>query len=291
MEREVRYCTTEDGVSIAYCVEGEGPVLLVCPDMWASFSVEHVRPDFARLYKALGQGRTLVRYDKRNVGLSQRDVENDGLEAAFTDLVAVVDALGSRPVSLLAPTGSVAPAVLCAARHPDRVEKLVLQNGWVRMLDILPEAGLRALAELAGSNWTVAAQAMTARMVSLEHDQEGAEAWVQSTTGDAVARNILAFLDMDVTEVLGDIRCPTIILHYAEHGMIPFTLAQRIAASIPGARLVPIRVKTSDEWLATLVSVIDPFLPKESPKLAAGVPAEAGSSAQSSSPTSSATRK
>jgi hypothetical protein len=28
MEREVRYCTTEDGVRIAYCVEGGGPVLL-----------------------------------------------------------------------------------------------------------------------------------------------------------------------------------------------------------------------------------------------------------------------
>lgn len=31
MEREVRYCTTEDGVNSAYCVEGEGPALLIIP--------------------------------------------------------------------------------------------------------------------------------------------------------------------------------------------------------------------------------------------------------------------
>jgi hypothetical protein len=60
MEREARYCTTEDGVRIAYCVEGEGPVLLICPVMWASFSVDHLPPDFARLYEALGQGRKLA---------------------------------------------------------------------------------------------------------------------------------------------------------------------------------------------------------------------------------------
>jgi hypothetical protein len=28
-DREVRYCTTEDGVRIAYCSEGEGEALLV----------------------------------------------------------------------------------------------------------------------------------------------------------------------------------------------------------------------------------------------------------------------
>jgi hypothetical protein len=34
MEREVRYCTTDDGVRIAYCVEGEGqPTILALPVM------------------------------------------------------------------------------------------------------------------------------------------------------------------------------------------------------------------------------------------------------------------
>ncbi len=38
MEREVRYCTTEDGVSMGYTVAGEGPPLLVGPYFFESFT-------------------------------------------------------------------------------------------------------------------------------------------------------------------------------------------------------------------------------------------------------------
>ena len=45
MEREVRYCTTSDGVRIAYSVEGEGPPLLFCQHVY-SFSLSHLVPAF-----------------------------------------------------------------------------------------------------------------------------------------------------------------------------------------------------------------------------------------------------
>ena len=45
MEREVRYCTTEDGVNIAYCVEGDGPTtILALPAFVESFSLDHMMP-------------------------------------------------------------------------------------------------------------------------------------------------------------------------------------------------------------------------------------------------------
>ena len=43
MERDVRYCTTEDGVRIAYCVEGEGPPLVVEAEFAESFSLLPLR--------------------------------------------------------------------------------------------------------------------------------------------------------------------------------------------------------------------------------------------------------
>jgi len=43
MEREVRYCTTEDGVRIAYCVEGKGPPLVVVAEFAESFSLLPLR--------------------------------------------------------------------------------------------------------------------------------------------------------------------------------------------------------------------------------------------------------
>ena len=44
-EREVRYCTTEDGVHIAYCIEGDGPAtILAVPAMIETFSLDHLMP-------------------------------------------------------------------------------------------------------------------------------------------------------------------------------------------------------------------------------------------------------
>src|SRR3990170_8545915 len=132
MEREVRYCTTADGVRIAYCVEGEGPALLICPQLWESFSVDHLVPDFEGLYRTLGEGRRTIRFDPRTVGLSQRGVVDSSLEARVMDMEAVVDAAGAAEVSILGQVASVANAILYAARHPSKVQALVLMNGWAR---------------------------------------------------------------------------------------------------------------------------------------------------------------
>jgi len=73
MEREVRYCTTEDGVRIAYCAEGEGPPLLVCPFFVESFALSHIVGEaYEGFFRRLGRDRRLVRYDARGTGLSQR---------------------------------------------------------------------------------------------------------------------------------------------------------------------------------------------------------------------------
>jgi len=74
-EREVRYCTTEDGVRIAYCVEGEGPPLLMCPILFESFSVDHLLPGYQRFLQAIAGQCTLIRYDTRGTGLSQREYQ------------------------------------------------------------------------------------------------------------------------------------------------------------------------------------------------------------------------
>ena len=74
MDNAVRYCTTPDGVRIAYSVEGEGPPLLVCPQFVESFSLDHLFPPYEKFMRRLGEGRSLIRYDARGTGLSQREV-------------------------------------------------------------------------------------------------------------------------------------------------------------------------------------------------------------------------
>jgi pimeloyl-ACP methyl ester carboxylesterase len=74
MEREVRYCTTEDGVRIAYCSQGEGPALVMTPLFVESFSLFHMVPEVELFLERLQEVRRVVVYDARGTGMSQRDV-------------------------------------------------------------------------------------------------------------------------------------------------------------------------------------------------------------------------
>jgi pimeloyl-ACP methyl ester carboxylesterase len=125
MEPVIRYCTTEDGVRIAYATMGDGPPLVVCPGFLGQFSSEAL-PGEKDYYRALAQGRRLVRYDTRGGGLSDRDVADFSLDARLRDLSAVIAALRLRRVALYAGGdifgGQV--AIAYAARYPRRREPL-----------------------------------------------------------------------------------------------------------------------------------------------------------------------
>jgi pimeloyl-ACP methyl ester carboxylesterase len=160
MEREVRYCTTEDGVRIAYCGEGEGPPLVACPHLFESFSLDYLFPDLHRIRSASQAGHYVVRYDARGTGLSQRDTDDLSHEAFVRDLEAVVQASGVERFALVATGFSGAVGIDYASRHPDLVDRLVLWGANARLTDQLPEEALRGWAEFARTNWQLAAQTL-----------------------------------------------------------------------------------------------------------------------------------
>src|SRR3970040_998967 len=99
MEREVRYCTTEDGVRIAYCVEGEGPPLVMTPFFIESFSFHHLVPEVDQLLNPLRSVRRVIQFDSRGTGLSQRDARVEP-QSTQLDLAAVARASSTQPVAI-----------------------------------------------------------------------------------------------------------------------------------------------------------------------------------------------
>ena len=92
MEPRIQYCTTEDGVSIAYCEGGTGtPVVSAAP-------LSHIELETKfEWYRILNSRRQMIWYDHRDAGSSQCDVALTP-EAMAPDLQAVVDQLGDWPV-------------------------------------------------------------------------------------------------------------------------------------------------------------------------------------------------
>jgi pimeloyl-ACP methyl ester carboxylesterase len=73
-KHRIRFCTTEDGVRIAYATSGQG-LPVVRPGHWLTHLEYDVKsPVFLPLLSRLSQRHMLVRYDRRGTGMSDRNV-------------------------------------------------------------------------------------------------------------------------------------------------------------------------------------------------------------------------
>jgi Adenylate cyclase, family 3 (some proteins contain HAMP domain) len=241
MEREVRYCTTDDGVRIAYCVEGEGPPLVSCPHLFESFSLEHLFPQLQEIRRLFGEGHQVVRYDMRGTGLSQRDVADVSHKALVLDIEAVVKAAGVTGFALTGTAFSGARAIEFAVRHPEFVTHLVLWGVSARFTDANPEVQLRVFAELARTNWGVAVQAFVDRefresQQMPDKDLLGFATLIRESVTGEMAINILEemFNSSDVRALLPLVTVPTLVIGREAD----LERGQELAANIPGARLV-----------------------------------------------------
>lgn len=241
---EVRYCTTEDGVRIAYCSAGDGPPLVMTPFFVESFSLHHLAPEIDLFLDRLRAVRRVVLYDQRGTGLSQRDAVGGSAEL-LKDLEAVVAAAGEGPVGLWANFSHGTSAVRLAARSADSLDRLVLWAAYARRSDAFSDEALRSFADLAKTNWELAAQTFGDISTRAEDPAAGlrwGQVIRQSITGETMAKVLAtaAATDDDARSELANVGVPTLVIHRKGDLNVPIALGQQIAAGIPGAVFVPV---------------------------------------------------
>ena len=239
MAASIRYATADDGARIAYSVQGTGPTLVECNGFWNSFGNEN--PWSRDAWAAVRTHRTLIRFDTRGIGLSERDPPAISHELMVSDLECVVDAADARQFALWGGGVSVPSAIAFAVRHPNRVERLVLTRGVVRAADIMPRDNLVSLLGLIRTDWELAS-----RLFADFETREDAPDYGVPVTAE-IKRNISAstasrwlqglYDSTDVTDILPQVQAPTLVLHRIEDSLFPFAGAQEMAARIPHARL------------------------------------------------------
>ena len=124
--QEIRYCTTGDGVRLAYATTGNGRPLVKASNWLTHLDFEWGSPIWRHWYTELSRHHRLVRYDERGNGMSQRDVDYGSLDAWVHDLETVVDAAGLDRFPLLGISRGGPIAIAYAVKHPERVTHLVL---------------------------------------------------------------------------------------------------------------------------------------------------------------------
>lgn len=249
-DRDIRYCTTEDGVGIAYCVEGDGETTIVAlPAMSESFSLDHLMPVYQQFYRDLGDGRRIVRFDYRGAGLSDAIPEIDGEAAVdpIRDLEAVARQVAGGTFVLWAPTTAGPVAIRFAAAHPECVSHLLLYGTFGPIEDAISADLLAGFDSLARSNWQMAMQTIADMNGRREFPEEAAhlgEWYALSQTADTFLKRGAASRTIARPDVVGPmraIRTPTLVLHRLNDTAIPVSAGRRLAAEIPGARFVPLQ--------------------------------------------------
>ena len=241
MEPRIQYAKTSDGVSIAYYVIGDGPPLIGMPGN-LSMSIEFdwkVREPRAAA-EAAAHAFTYVRYDARGAGLSQQDVEDLSLQAMVRDLEAVVSVLPQPKVNLFGTGFTGMAGVAFAAQHPERVERLVLWQSGTRGEDLYP-GPLRNIVQMAESDWRFASEAIMHALGNWDNAEAARRRAVTmraSVEPSMYVRYHESMRDWDVTALLSQVGCPTLVIHTPENAYLPASNARRLAAGISGARLL-----------------------------------------------------
>ncbi len=240
MEPRIRYVKSADGTRIAMSTLGRGRPLIAVFEVWLSSMDSYWQvPEVRNGLERLARGRTVVRFDHRGVGLSEREVGDLSLDARVSDLAAVIDQLGSAEVDLLG-TVSGGPIVIgYAAQNPTRVRRLTLWDALARVPDIQRPAHQRALWPLIESDWELYVRTQSLAAAGwTETGLRMAQTNIENITTQSFLAASRAQADYDVTELLNDVRCPTLVMHRRGHEYVSFDVAKRLAAFLPNARLV-----------------------------------------------------
>jgi pimeloyl-ACP methyl ester carboxylesterase len=229
---------------------GRGPPL-VKTGHWMT----HIESDFDSMiwrpyYRELSRDNTFIRYDARGNGLSDRDVPDVCFEDFVSDLETVVDAAGLDRFALHGLSQGCAVSIAYAVRHPERVSHLILLGGYAvgwkkRARTAAEKEAGEAMLTLVRLGWgqenPAFRQMFTSQFIP-GATKEQAD-WFNEfqriccSPADA-ARNLIANGEVDVTSLLPQVRVPTLVLHARHDARVPFESGRRLAAGIPGARLV-----------------------------------------------------
>jgi class 3 adenylate cyclase len=246
MEPRIQYAQTSDGVSIAYAVFGDGPpIVFVGPGfgdihLYSSRIVMPSPPD-----ALLGLGWRVIMYDGRGQGSSDRENLDFSLEARLRDLDAVIDRTEVDRFALWClgfggPTG-----IAYAAKHPDRVSRLVLAATFAKGADyyrLIPmQRATRGLDAMAEEEWEYVTLAV-ANAVTGFRDSDLANRLAavmrSGTSAAAYVSGRAANEKIDVTELLPLVNAPALVVHFTSSPLSNMDLLRVLASRIPNARLI-----------------------------------------------------
>jgi pimeloyl-ACP methyl ester carboxylesterase/DNA-binding CsgD family transcriptional regulator len=255
---------------VAYAVHGAGP-LLVAPAWWVShLELDWSDQPFRSFWESVGEGYSLVRYDRLGVGMSDREVRDEDLtlEGEVALLRAVLDEVAREKVLLMGGSSGGCAAIAFAARFSERVDRLLLYGAYASGSSITSPEVKEAIVGTVRSHWGLGSRLLADIFLG---DTSGAEQEKLARYQRAAAspETAAALLELvyrnDVHTELEGVRAPTVVVHRRGDRAIPYECGRELAATIPRATLIPLDGSAHFPWAGDWRSVARAMRPGAAP--------------------------
>ena len=251
MEQQIHFCATHDGTRIAYATVGEGPPIVKAANWLSHLEADWHSPIWRHMLREFARDHTFVRYDERGNGLSDWNCDDLSFNAWVDDLESVVEAAHLDRFPLLGISQGGAVAIAYAVRHPEKVSQLILYGayarGWAKRdspEEIEQREASLTLVRLGWGKDNPAFRQLWTSLYAPDATPEQAQSFndlqrISTSPGNAV-KLLREMGNIDVVDLLPQVKVPTLVLHCRDEAGVPFEEGRKLAGSIPGARFVPL---------------------------------------------------
>lgn len=265
MPPPIHFALTEDEVSIAYSVHGEGPPLVYVRGWISHLDLMWLFPDYRIFMEALARHFTVIRFDMRGNGLSERHVSGRlALDDLALDIIAVLDAVGVDRATFLASCYGGPIFARFASLQPDRIDRVVLDGTYAKGDELAtPETRESVLAtvrlmETQPGMATTLLSYYTNRESRRRGDEERQRGFGPEAINADVATELyeLSF-SLDVSKDLLALNAPTLVTHRRDSKAVPAELGRKVAALVPRATYVGQEGRQTNPWDGDATHVLD----------------------------------
>jgi len=229
-----------NGIGIRYEIEGRGPWLVMSHSLACDLTMWNAQTAVFRDHFKI------LRFDTRGHGGSDAPAGAYTLEQLADDLEALLGDLGVVACNFMGLSMGGMIGMTHALKHPGRFERLILCNTssrvppeaapvWKGRIDTVIAGGMEPTVEPTLGRWFTSA--------FREHRPEvmaSVGAMIRATPPAGFIGCCHAIPKIDLTDRLGAVRCPTLVIGGDHDVGTPVEMARAIQLAIPGAQLAVI---------------------------------------------------
>ncbi|GAC1655801.1 MAG: alpha/beta fold hydrolase [Candidatus Dormibacteraceae bacterium] len=263
MEQSIGFVSDRNGKKIAYGSTGRGRPLIADTGVVSHLEFQWGYPPYRRFFEALSRNHRVIRFDLPGIGLGDPTGEVIDFEDDIAVLEDLVGGLGLASIDLFGASQAGAVMIAYAARHPERVGRMVIFGGYANGPELSTPAVQESLLQLVRANWGIASRTLADIFVA-GGDQSAQKVFADgmraAATPEAGVRRLAECFRTDVRELLPLVQAPTLVLHRVDDHNVRFEHGREVAAGIPGARLVALEGRSHIWYVGDMESVLAPIL-------------------------------